>query len=140
MSKPRAKWWGYVRQVLYAYPRMCDELSQRRADAVRLTPSYGQQGGGSPGSHGSHGSPVERAALVTLPPTEQRELDAVEAAIQVNRAMKDGALRLELIRLVFWKRDHTLAGAALKLHISYSTARRRQNEFIREVGRNMGLT
>lgn len=133
MSKPRAKWWGYVRQVLYAYPRLCDELAQRRADAVRLTPSYTQQGGGSPGN------PVERAALAGLPPTEQRELDAVEAAIRATRTMKDGALRLELIRLVFWQRTHTLGGAALKLHISYRTARRRQHEFIRAVGRNMGF-
>ena len=133
MSKPRAKWWGYVRQVLYAYPRLCDELAQRRADAVRLTPSYTQQGGGSPGN------PVERAALAGLPPTEQRELDAVEAAIDVTRALPDGALRLELVRLVFWKRTHTLEGAALKLHVSYATAKRKQNHFIRLVGEKMGL-
>lgn len=134
MSKPRAKWWGYVRQVLYAYPKLSDELARRRADAVKVTPSYTQQGGGGPGN------PVERAALVALPPTEQRELDAVEAAIQVTRAMKDGALRLELIRLVFWKRTHTLEGAAMKLHISYRSAQRKTCQFIWLVGEKMGLT
>ena len=36
MSKPRKRWWGYVRRVLYDYPRMrpATETEQREKAAV----------------------------------------------------------------------------------------------------------
>lgn len=34
MSKPRKRWWGYVRRVLYDYPRMRPATEQREKAAV----------------------------------------------------------------------------------------------------------
>ena len=34
MSKPRKRWWGYVRRVLYDYPKMRPATEQREKAAV----------------------------------------------------------------------------------------------------------
>lgn len=99
MSKPRARWWGYVRRVLYAYPTMQPEDE-----------------------------------------TEQREHYAVKAALEALRAAPDGEITRRIISAVFFEQTHTLSGAALMAHISYGTAKRKQNAFIRVVGEYMGLT
>ena len=132
MSKPRDRWWGYVRAVIRAYPDL-----HRQAQTLRetpVTPGYGGFGG-----HGSPGSPTERAALRSLPPQERREYEAVEQALWETASLPDGAARVRIIDLVFWRQSHTLEGAAQAVHLSYRTARRRQNEFIRLVAEKMGL-
>ena len=68
-----------------------------------------------------------------------REYEAVHLAIQETRQLPSGADRLRLIRLVYWKRSHTLTGAALAVHVSFPTAKRWHGEFIRRVARNYGL-
>ena len=133
MSKPRERWWGYVRACIRAYPDL-------RARAMELhqtptTPHYGGSGGS-----GGPSDPVATAALRQLPRQEQRELDAVEAAIQETAMLPDGETRLAIVNLVFWRQSHTLQGAAQKTHMSYMSARRRQEHFIRLVARNMNLT
>ena len=100
MSKPRARWWGYVRQILFAYPLITD-------------------------------SSVEE---------DRRECAAVEAASVETAVLPDGEGRLELVQMVFFDRSHTLEGAALRLHLSYATARRRQADFVRCVGKHLGLS
>lgn len=76
----------------------------------------------------------------TLPDRqEQRELDAVEAAIRETALLLDGSARLELIELVFWQRSHTLQGAAMQVHISYASARRKEAAFVYLVARNLGM-
>lgn len=101
MSKPRVRWWGFVRNILYSYP----SISRAK-------------------------SPSEE---------DRRECDAVEAASRETAELPDGAERMELIRLVFFTRSCTLEGAALRLHLSYTTARRKQSEFLRCVGKHLGL-
>lgn len=98
MSKPRKRWWGYVRNVLYAYPSLNPENE-----------------------------------------TEQREKASVEAALEALERNPEGAETGRLIAAVFFTRTLTLTGAAMREHMSYRTARRRQNDFIRQVGKNMGL-
>ena len=71
--------------------------------------------------------------------TNIREFDAVRLAIQQTDGTQGGDNRLQLIKLIYWKRTHTLSGAALELHISYRTARRWNGEFIRLVAGNFGL-
>ena len=99
MSKPRARWWGYVRRVVRDYPRMCPSNE-----------------------------------------TERREQAAVEAALAETAALPDGAERVELVRLVFFTMDCTVDGAALRLHLSYTTARQWQAAFVRRVAAHLGLT
>lgn len=68
-----------------------------------------------------------------------RERWAVQAAVEATECLRDGAERLKLIDMVFWKRTHTLAGAALRVPCSERTARRWHTEFIKEVAKNYGF-
>lgn len=102
-----------------------DELQR-----VSVTAAYGPLTGRS----SMPGRTTENAALRQLSAPEQAELDAVERAISASTEET-----VELIRLVFWKRSHTLNGAAMRLHLSYRSARRRQTDFLRRVAKNRGL-
>ncbi len=133
MSKPRNKWWGDVRRVLYECPRMRSEL-----DALQAPLQASGDGGG--GHASGTGRPAEALALRTLPDKqEQRELEAVEAALREVRLRPDGELTVNLVQLVFWQRTYTLEGAAQKVHVSYRTARRKVNGFLYLVAENLGL-
>ena len=74
-----------------------------------------------------------------LTETEHREVDAVEAAVVFTKGLNDGELRVQLVDIIFWKRTHTLEGAAMILHVSERTARRWHTEFIRTVAKEFGL-
>lgn len=133
MSKPRYKWWGYVKNVIRAYPDLTAQAKAMKEQ--QITASYQATGGSS-----EPGKPVERLALKELPPQEQRELEAVEQTIRTTKNwLPEGKRRLMLIDMVFWKKSHTLCGAADALYISYATAKRWHNAFICLTAENLGL-
>lgn len=71
------------------------------------------------------------------------EKDAVRKAVEKTEKMDGGAHRIKVIELVFFKKTHKLAGAALQVPCGYETAKRWQRDFIREVAKNIkcdGLT
>ena len=68
-----------------------------------------------------------------------REFDAVEQAVEITRGYGSGPLRLRFIDLVFWRKSHTLEGAALECHISRRTAIRYHSDFIKLVAKCMGF-
>lgn len=103
MSKPRKRWWGYVRNILYAYPSMVK-------NPERLTEM------------------------------DERERDAVDSAMVETLRQSDGESSLNIIRMVFFQRSHTLCGAAMHEHKSYHSAQNCQRRFIRLVGKYMGLS
>ena len=128
MSKPRFKWWGYVKAVVRAYPRHLQEL--REKSDPHITPACGSA---IPKTSGTRRA-TECAALCTLRRDDQKELEAVEMAIKRTTAIyKNAAERLRLIDMVFWKQTHNLTGAALALYVSYETAQRWHKEFIQTV-------
>ena len=128
MSRPRYPWWSYVREIVRRYPAMRAEADELQK--VSVTAAYGHRGG----RPSEPGRTTETAALRQLTKHEQEELDAVEKAISASSPET-----VEVIRLVFWKRTHTLHGAAMTLHLSYMSARRRQADFLRRVAKNRGL-
>lgn len=65
------------------------------------------------------------------------EKAAVKAAVEKTEKMKSGRFRMEIINLVFFKKTHKLAGAAMQIPCGYETAKRWQQDFIREVARNI---
>lgn len=69
----------------------------------------------------------------------EKEAAAVKSAIDGTNQMNNGDDRLKIIDLVFWKRTHTLPGAAMQIPCSERTARRWHTEFIKEVAKNFGL-
>ena len=133
MSKPRERWWNYVKNVIRGYPedkRALDELRKGRT-----TQNYNANGGGTSGP----GRATECVAMRELPPKRQSEMDAVERALSRTKRRRNGALRLKVIELVFFAKSHTLQGAALKCYVSYDTARQWHKEFIYTVAEEMGL-
>ena len=128
----REDWWEYTKRIIRSYPALC-----RKAESVGdipCTPAYGASGG-----HSGGGSPVERAVVDRLTDKEQRRYDAVRAAISETEVMKHGRQRMELIDCVYWKRSHTLYGAAMCALVSERTAKRWSAEFVRTVEKYLDL-
>lgn len=133
MSTPRYDWWPYVKGMIRRYPELCAEQAELRK--TQLSPAMT----GMPHGRGKTTDPVADTALRELPEINRRELEAVRQAIEETRTLPNGEERLEMVRLVFWKRTHTLEGAAIKCHMSYVTARRWHGEFIKRTAQSFGL-
>lgn len=132
MSKPRYPWWGYVKNVIRGYPALKREYEQLHEQSI--TASLSGMPGGSDVSRGT-----ESVAIRELPYTKQREYESVRRAVAYTKKLGTGEDRIELIDMVFWKRSHTLNGAAYKLNLSERTAQRYHGEFIKSVASFYGL-
>ena len=137
MSKPREKWWGYVKACIREYPATYKKLETARQEAV--VPKSGPS------------RPTEWEALLhmtdflpgdsdILQGQRSREFYGVRAALIETAGLKDGPERLQIIGAVFFKGTHTLSGAAALCHVSERTARRWHGDFIRLTASHMKLT
>lgn len=135
MSKPRARWWGFVRRMIRDYPGLKNALTDLRQQTVTASLS------GMPGGGGS-GRSTETAALRRLPdPDDQAAYEAVAKAVELTALKPGGQEKIELIRLMYWARcPKTLAAAADELYISSRTAKRWHAQFVRTVAMCHGLT
>lgn len=132
MSKPRYPWWGYARNMIRMYPTRKKELEELRTQSITANNS------GMPGAGGvSRG--VENIALRELPKSKQRELEAVQAAVDATLAQPNGNLKVKVIELVYWKRSHTLEGAGYYVGYSYKATRKLHGDFVRLVGKCYGF-
>lgn len=132
MSKPRHYWWSYIKAVIRHYPELCREWEELKT--ISATPNYDVIGHGSGIS-----KPTEQIALKLLPRVKQQEFDAVREALEETKAGPDGEHKLELIRLVYWKRTHTVDGAGYAVGVSACTARNWHGDFVRLVAVKYGL-
>lgn len=72
---------------------------------------------------------------------DQKDRDAVAQAIEQIRQGRHGEETLQLIKHVYWDGSaRRIEDAAMRLHISESTAKRWHREFIRAVGRGLGFS
>ena len=133
MSKPRYDWWGYVKGMIRRYPELCQRDAALHATA--MSPDLS----GMPHGFGGRSDPVADAALRELPEVNRREMEAVRRAIHQTRAMRDGSERLAMVDMVFWRKTHTLAGAAVYLYRCQRTVRQWHTEFIKTVAEKFGL-
>ena len=133
MSKPREIWWGYVKAIIRRYPELC----AKEAELHRQSLSRGMAG--MPHGGGKTGDPTAEAALRELPEKQQRELNAVRAAIAGTKALPNGEERLRMIKLVFWDRTCNLDGAAMQLHRCTRTIWQWHGDFIRAVEKELDL-
>lgn len=133
MSKPRERWWSYVKRVIRGYPEDKKALAELRKAST--TQNYNANGGGA----GGPGRATESVAMRELPPKRQSEMNAVERALAKTKRRRNGDVRCKLIELVFFTENYTLQGAALKCYVSYETARLWHKEFIYTVAAEMGL-
>lgn len=132
MSKPRYGWWSYAKHIVRSYPALKREYDELRAQRIAAN-NTGLIG------VGNYTRSTENAALRQLPRARQRELDAVEMAINKTKLLRSGSDRLKVIDLVLWKGTHNIDGAALHLYISADTAKLYHRDFIRLVGFCYGL-
>ena len=132
MSKPRYKWWAYVKWCIRDYPQKCRELEELRQQ------SFGA-GDGLP--HGKEAQrSTENIALRGFQGQKEREYYGVSEAVRETRRLPDGDEIIRFIDMVFWRQTHTLSGAAMACRgVSEATARRWHNAFIKRVARHMGL-
>lgn len=132
MSKPRYRWWGYIKAVIRNYPALKKEHENLHEQSV--TPRLS----GMPGT-GAVSRGTEDIAIRELPFTNQREYEAVKRAIQRTQQYKNGTERLIIIDLVYWKKSHTLEGAGYKVGYSYDRAKQIHKEFVILVATYYGL-
>lgn len=132
MNRYRDNWRTYAVNAMRDYLRYKE--IQKEAHGQRVTAQYNKGRGGSGISRSA-----EQAALRTgLTRQQEKELTAVERAVKSTRRGPDGKLRVRVVEMVYFRGTHTIEGAAQIVHVSYSTAWRWTDNFIRLVGKNLG--
>ena len=134
MSSPRYDWWSYVKGMVRRYPRLKAELEELHRPAVSAR--YGHHG---PAGSGQTIRASEEIAVRELPKVRQREYEAVRAALREVERLPEGELRLQMVRMVFWERTHTLAGVSRAVGYSERTVQRWHADFLRRVAARFGL-
>lgn len=132
MSKPRYNWWPFALNMIRDYPQRLAEYRELHSQKITASPDSSAGGGGGASRV------TEGIALRQLEPQEQREFDAVHSAFTRTKAMTEGKLRAEVVRLTMWK-GYNLGGAAMAVHISEHTARRYRWQFVLLVGKMYGF-
>lgn len=123
MSRRSNSWRRIARQAAYDYPGLRAQL--RDLQSMSVTPSLS----GMPMGGGDHRS-TEDAALRQLPPEDQCRLDAVEQAVEISEHLTSGLARRKLIDLVYFRRSHTVEGAAMQIPCDVRTAKTWNSDFL----------
>ena len=131
MTGPRRGWWGYIKWVIRDQPT-------KRRELLEMQSAGGFDMDGMPKATEARRT-TEDKALRGFVGQKAREFDAVERATETTRGYNNGPLRLKFVDLVFWRRSHTLEGAAMVCHISRRTAIRFHGDFIKLTARYMGF-
>lgn len=84
---------------------------------------------GMPRAGGEHRT-VEDVALRQLPPDEQLRFDAVEYALRTMKLFRSRDKRLAMVDMVYFRRTHTVFGAAVHLEVSSAATDRWNTEFL----------
>lgn len=134
MGASREPYWSYVKAIIKEYPDLKAEAE--RPLAQRVT-SFFRNGGGS----GRTANPTQDCVIHDLPPKQQRKYDAICTAIQKTKILypDNAEQRLRIIDLVYWKKSHTIEGAAMKIPCHRNAAGRWQADFIRMVADELDL-
>lgn len=123
MSKRSNSWRRIARQAAYDYPGLRAQL--RDLQSMSVTPSLS----GMPIGGGERRS-TEDAALRQLPPEDQCRLDAVAQAVEISEHLTSGLARRKLIDLVYFRRSHTVEGAAMQIPCDVRTAKTWNSDFL----------
>lgn len=65
--------------------------------------------------------------------------NAIRLAMKETEAMPDGERRLELIRMLYFRKSHNVEGAAMALYISEHTAINWNQKFVYSVAKKAGF-
>ena len=135
MGKPKEPYWSYVKAIIKEYPDL--RKKSEKPLEQRVTSVMSMDGIRS----GRISNPTQDCVIHDLPPKEQRKLDAIEGAIERTRRIhpEDAELRLKVVSLVYWKKSHTIEGAAMKIPCHRNVAGNWQGEFIKMVADELSL-
>lgn len=135
MSKPRYRWWGFLRRMIRDYPGLKNALEDLHQQTVTAS-LYGMPSGGGTNRG------TESSALRKLPnPDDQAAYDAISKAVEMTYLSPSGPEKMELVRLMYWVRcPKSITAAASELYISTSTAKRWHSQFVRTVAVCYGFT
>lgn len=135
MGKAKEPYWTYVKSIIKEYPDLKKELAKPLEQ--RVTSIIGLDGG----KNKRISDPTQNCVIHDLPPREQRKFEAIEEAIHKTKLQhpEDADLRLKVINLVYWKKSHTIEGAAMKIPCHRNVAGNWQGEFIKLVADELDL-
>lgn len=120
-------WRSEARAALRQYPRA--KRRQSETGEMRITPAYG----GVPGGGAASRTTEDVALAVKLTPHEENVISAVEFMMKMQCAYPNAQERMKMIRLVYFQRTHTLAGAALECHYSEDALKKWNSEIMAAV-------
>lgn len=133
MSRPRYRWWGFARRMIRDYRGLKAAYDDLHSQSIVADTSGMPKGGGN-------NRTVDAIAMRQLPEDDQKAYDAVSRAIEMTSLMPEGKARLDLIQYVYWyKKQHTVKDAALRVYVSRRTAERWHASFVRLVGECYGF-
>ena len=134
MSRPRYRWWGFVKRMIRDYRGLKVVYDDLHSQSITANTSGMPKGGGN-------GRAIESITMRRLPEDDQKAYDAVSRAVELTSLLPDGKDRLDLIRYVYWcKKSHNIKDAALLCHVSGITAKRWHGDFVRLVGQCFGFS
>lgn len=127
---------SYVEWQLEHYHEDKRQLEQYRLDLMpTATANYNFNGGGRASEPGN---PTERAALkmATNPYilATERSIRAIDAVLE-----RCDETEKKLVELVYWRKSHTVFGAAMKVNYSTKTAYRHINSILCSIALELGL-
>ena len=120
-------WRTEARAALRAYPKA--KRKQSETGEMQITPIYG----GSAVQHSASRTTENVALRVKLTPYEENIISAVEFMMRMQQAYPNAEERFRMIRLVYFKRTHTLVGAADQCHYSERAVKGWNNEILTAV-------
>ena len=107
IAKARAE----ARCALKQYPKLKRRQSENE---MQITPVYG----GAAVQHSASRTTENVALRSTLTEREENIISAVEFALRMQNYYPNGDERMKMIEMVYFKKTHTLAGAAEVCHYS----------------------
>lgn len=131
--EPRVR--AYVEYQLEHYKEHKRKLSEYR-DAIMpsSTPNYSGAGGGGSGES----RPTEKLGIKLATDEYINEQLRILAAIEKILASLSKEDK-RMIDLIYWRRSHTVTGAAMVLHMSNVTAYRHVNAILRAIAAELGF-
>lgn len=130
MSRYKHWWYPNVARALKAYPALILKKDEIRRNSIIAKYSSDPRAGGATRS-------TEDVALRDLPPGEAAIVDAIAAALDEVSRRRDGFEVVRLVDLVYFRRSHTIQGAAIATNLTEITARRKLGDFINLVAKKL---
>lgn len=119
-------WRGEARRALREYPR----IKRRQAEnEATITPVYG----GAAVQHSASRTTENVALRSTLTEREENIVSAVEFMLSMQRRYQNGAERVRMVELVYFRHTHTIDGAADVVHYSADALWRWNTEILTAV-------